>query len=622
MLNTKIPSTKTAKYLSFITLSSLLVACGGGGGGGGSSTPPPTPVSSVASSASSAPASSSSSSVASSSSSAAAVAGLIKLNQIGYKPTAEKLAVIPAVAATTFTVTKTSDNSVVLNGNLSAAQTWAPAGESVKLADFSTLTVAGDYTLTVAGIEKSASFKIATNAYDALNAGAIKAYYFNRASTELLETHAGIYKRAAGHPGTRVLIHKSAATAARPEGTVVSAPKGWYDAGDYNLYVVNAGISTYTLLAAYERYADYFKTQALNIPESTDAVPDVLNEVMWNLEWMLAMQDPNDGGVYHKLTSKNFSGMVMPNADTSERYMVQKATAATLDFAAVMAAASRIYAPYEAAYPGLSAKMLSAAKSAYQWAKANPALYYAQPSDISTGGYGDGDVKDEFAWAAAELYITTKDNAYYTDLNPTTVTADVPWWGGVKSLGWISLAHNLDSLTGVADKALIKSRLDGVAAGIAAKKTTSAYGVPLVSGDFNWGSNSGALNQAMMLLAAYELDNSKADYLKTAQSLLDYVLGRNPTDFSFVTGFGVRTPQNIHHRPSEADGIAGSIPGFLAGGANAGQEDKSGCAVPYPSNLPAKSYLDYTCSYASNEIAINWNAPLVYVSAALQVLTP
>jgi endoglucanase len=610
------PNNRTTKYLSIVALSSILVACGSGGSK--SSTPPPSAISSAASSASSAPASSSSSAA----SSTAAVTALIKLNQIGYKPSAEKLAVIPAVAATTFTVTKTSDNSVVLTGNLSAAQTWAPAEESVKLADFSSLTAAGDYTLTVAGIEKAASFKIATNAYDALNAGAIKAFYFNRASTALLEAHAGVYKRAAGHLGTKVYIHKSAATAARPEGTIVSAPKGWYDAGDYNLYVVNSGISTYTLLAAYERYANYFKTQNLNIPESADAVPDLLNEAMWNLEWMLAMQDPNDGGVYHKLTSKNFSGMVMPEADTSDRFMVQKATAATLDFAAVMAAASRIYAPYDATYPGISTKMLNAAKSAYQWAKANPAIYYEQPSDIATGGYGDGDVKDEFAWAAAELYITTKDNAYYTDLNPSAVTADIPSWAGVKSLGWISLAHNVDSLTSAADKTLIKNRLDSVAAGIAAKKPSSAYGVPLVNGDFNWGSNSGALNQAMMLLAAYELDNSKADYLKTAQSLLDYVLGRNPTDFSFVTGFGVRTPQHIHHRPSVADGIAGSIPGFLAGGANPGQQDKNGCSVPYPSNLPAKSYLDDSCSYASNEIAINWNAPLVYVSAALQVLTP
>ena len=603
------------QYVSLLTLSSLLAACGSSGGSSKPSTP-----SSIAASSTVSLGSSSNISVGASSS-AAGVAALIKLNQIGYKPNAEKLAVVPSVAATSFTVTKVSDNSVVLTGNLSEAQTWAPSAESVKLADFSSITAAGDYSLSVAGVQNPASFKIAANAYDALNAGAIKAFYFNRASTELLEANAGVYKRAAGHADTKVYIHKSAATSLRPENTVISAPKGWYDAGDYNLYIVNSGISTYSLLAAYEAYPTYFNAQNLNIPESNDAVPDVLNEAMWNLEWMLAMQDPNDGGVYHKLTSKAFSGFVMPNADTADRYVVQKATAATLDFAAVMAAASRIYAPYESTYPGVSAKMLNAAKAAWAWAKANPAIYYDQPADISTGGYGDMDATDEFAWAAAELYITTKDNAYYTALNPTSVTADVPSWGGVKSLGWISLAHNINSLTSAADKALIKSRLDGLASGIAAQKPASAYGVPLVNGDFNWGSNSGALNKAMMLTVAYELDNTKTDYLKAAQSLLDYVLGRNATDYSFVTGFGARTPQNIHHRPSVADTVPGSIPGFLAGGPNPGQQDKADCSVSYPSNLPAKSYLDNTCSYASNEIAINWNAPLVYVSAALQVLT-
>ncbi|GGY85292.1 endoglucanase [Cellvibrio zantedeschiae] len=604
-------NTKSQKYISLVTLSLILTACSGGGDG--NSTPPPANSSSL----SSMPASTSSSIA-----STAAQSDLIKLNQIGYKPGAEKLAVVPAVSATTFTVSKTSDNSVVLTGNLSAAQTWEPANESVKLADFSSITTAGDYKLTVDGIEKPANFTIAANAYDALNAGAIKAFYYNRASTPLLESHAGVYKRAAGHADTKVYIHKSAASAARPEGTVVSAPKGWYDAGDYNLYIVNSGISTYSLLAAYEGYENYFKNQNLNIPESADDVPDLLNEAMWNLEWMLAMQDPNDGGVYHKLTSKSFSGFVMPDADTSDRFLVQKATPAALDFAAVMAAASRIYAPYESTYPGVSSKMLKAAKSAYQWAKANPAIYYTQPSDIATGAYGDKDATDEFAWAAAELYITTKDDSYYADLNPSAVTANVPAWGDVKSLAWISLAHHLDSLTKVADKTLIKNRLNNLATDIVAKKMASAYGVPLVNGDFNWGSNSGALNQAIMLLAAYEVDNTKTDYLKTAQSLLDYVLGRNPTDFSYVTGFGVRTPQNVHHRPSVADGIAGSIPGFLAGGPNPGQQDKKDCSVPYASSLPAKSYLDHSCSYASNEIAINWNAPLVYVSAALQVLTP
>ncbi len=547
-----------------------------------------------------------------------AVPDRIKLNQLGFTPNAEKLAVVPAVDATRFTVVKAGTGEQVLSGDLSAGAIWEPALESVKLADLSSLSSAGDYELRVAGVAEAAKFSIATNAYDAVNAAALKAYYFNRASTELLEANAGIYKRAAGHPDTHVLIHASAADAKRPEGTVVSAAKGWYDAGDYNKYIVNSGITTYTLLAAFQRFPTFFTAQSLNIPESADAVPDILNEVMWNLEWMLAMQDPNDGGVYHKLTSKGFNGFEMPETDKSERYLVQKTTAATLDFAAVMAAASRIYRNYESQYPGKSAQMLAAAKSAWTWANANPAIYYSQPSDIQTGAYGDNNVSDEFFWAGSELYITTADNNYYTGLN-TTENADVPGWGGVKSLGWISLAQNLNSLTSAADEALIKNRLDTLATGIASKKATSPYGVSLETGDFFWGSNSGALNQAMMLLEAYQLDTSKIAYRNAAQALFDYVLGRNATDYSFVTGFGVKSPLNIHHRPSGGDGIAAPIPGFIVGGPHPDHYNDCGS---YPSPLPAKSFVDEQCSYSTNEIAINWNAPLVYVSAALQVLAP
>ena len=96
------------------------------------------------------------------------------------------------------------------------------------------------------------------------------------------------------------------------------------------------------------------------------AIPDLLNEALWNLEWMLTMQDPHDGGVYHKLTNKRFDGVVMPHEATSERYVVQKSTAAALDFAAVMATASRVLAKYEEQLPGMSARMLAAAESAWQ----------------------------------------------------------------------------------------------------------------------------------------------------------------------------------------------------------------------------------------------------------------
>lgn len=603
--------THLVSALTLVGLSGLMLGCGSGGGSSSGTT---------ASSAKSASSTAVTiSSVATSSS--AAVAGNIKLNQLGFLPESAKWAVVPAGTAISFKVINATTNAEVFSSNLSAAAIWSASEESVKLADFSSVKTPGDYLLRVEGMNDSYQFTIANDVYSALTAASIKAFYFNRNSAALLTTHAGIFARPLGHPDTQVLVHPSAASAARPAGTVISSPKGWYDAGDYNKYIVNSGIATYSLLAAYEHFPEIFNGQNLNIPESSDALPDLLNETLWNLEWMLSMQDPNDGGVYHKLTNKNFDGTVMPHQATSERYVVQKTTAAALDFAAVMATASRVVAQYETQLPGMSAKMLAAAESAWNWAVANPAVTYKQPDDVKTGEYGDDNLADEFAWAAAELYITSKKDAYYTAMKPTDTFATVPSWGDVRSLGWISLAHHRDNLTAVADKQLIVNRIDGLSANLQSVWAASPYRVTMQKNDFVWGSNSVALGQAMMLVQGYRL-NGKREYLDAAQAMLDYVLGRNATDMSFVTGYGDKATLHPHHRPSEADGIAEPIPGFIAGGPQPGQQDKSGCNVVYPSNIAAKSYLDDWCSYASNEIAINWNAPLVYVSAAIQALTP
>lgn len=606
--------TRFGKTLALVLCTSLtLSACN-------SSSEKPA-VSSSSSSSSLASSSVTSSSIASSAASSTSSQGLhtslIKVNQLGFMPQSSKLAIIPNVASSHFDLIDTATNTRVFSGDLTAEKTWAPAQESVKVADFSEFNEPGNYLVRVAGVADSVKFVIAENAYQAVNAAAIKAFYFNRASFALTSEFAGVYARPLGHPDDVVLIHPSAASSARPAGTVISSPKGWYDAGDYNKYIVNSGIATYTLLAAYEHFPDYFAQQNLQIPESNNHWPDLLDEVYWNLAWMLTMQDPNDGGVYHKLTNLNFDGSVMPHKATTPRYVVQKTTAAALDFAAVMATASRVYQPYDAA---LASQMLTAAKQAWSWAKANPSITYKQPSDVRTGEYGDNNLSDEFTWAAAELYITSQDDQYYQAMKAEQTSASVPSWGDVKGLGWISLAHHRDHLTALADQALIVKRIKNLADNLLSTANTSAYRVSMKTGDFVWGSNSVALNQAMILIQAERLSGDNT-YLKAAQSQLDYVLGRNATDFSFVTGFGTKSTMNPHHRPSEADGIAAPVPGFIAGGPQAGQQDKADCQVAYPSKIPAKSYLDHQCSYASNEIAINWNAPLVYVSAAIQVLT-
>lgn len=546
------------------------------------------------------------------------IADDIKLNQLGFLPGAAKVAVVPDGTARDFTVVEAGSGKVVLSGALGQAARSSDAGDTVRLASFAALNKPGKYQLRVAGLPDSQPFDISPSAYHAVSAAALKAFYFNRASVALDAKHAGVYARAAGHPDTQVLIHASAASAARPVGAVISSPKGWYDAGDYNKYIVNSGIATYTLLAAYEDFPAFFQKQNLNIPESGNGRPDILNEIWWNLEWMLTMQDSADGGVYHKLTNLRFDGNVMPDKATQPRYVVQKTTAAALDFAAVMATASRVYAPFDKA---LAARMLTAAQSAWRWAEAHPREYYQQPKDVATGEYGDKDVSDEFVWAAAELYITTGNDDYYKALRAPEQAAIVPSWGEVRGLAWMSLARHRKTLSAAADQQLIASRIDTLAQKLTDGWKQSAYGIPMQTSDFVWGSNAVALNQAMVLLHGYRL-TSKRDYLDAAQASLDYVLGRNAVDTSFVTGYGARSTLHPHHRPSEADGIAAPVPGFLAGGPQPGQQDQHHCPQPYPSRLPAKSYLDHECSYASNEIAINWNAPLVYVSAALQALTP
>jgi len=552
---------------------------------------------------------------------ATAAPGIVKVNQIGFLPGSQKLAVVPQDAGARFEVVPAAGGKPVFSGTLGAPARWDASGETVRIADFTGLVAPGQYRIKVDGLPLSDAFPVKPDNYRALSAASLKAFYFNRTAIALAPQYAGAWARPAGHPDDKVVVHASAASGSRPAGTVIASSKGWYDAGDYNKYLPSSGISTYTLLAAFEHFPRWFERLDVNIPESGNGVPDVIDEAMWNLAWMLSMQDPADGGVYHKLTNLKFDAMVMPHlAQKEPRYVVAKSTSAALNFAATMAAASRVLAPYQKQYPGMAAKMLAASEAAWKWAQANPAVLFKNPPDVVTGEYGDARVDDEFAWAAAELYITTGKDSYYTAMQPETVSSTYPAWDDVRGLAWMSLAHHRERLTPMADRKLIAARVDGLAERLAQEWRTSGYRVPMKASDFVWGSNAVMLNQAMMLLQGYRL-NGKRDYLLASQSALDYVLGRNALGYSFVTGFGARPSLHPHHRPSQGDSVAAPVPGWVTGGPQPFQQDKAECP-PYPSTLPALSYLDHVCSFASNEVAINWNAPLVYVSAALSELTP
>ncbi len=361
-------------------------------------------------------------------------------------------------------------------------------------------------------------------------------------------------------------------------------------------------------------HPEVYKSLNWNIPESNNQLPDILDEAKWNIDWMLTMQDPNDGGLYHKLTTKNFEGYVLPKDAVKQRYVVQKTTTAALNHAAVMAMAYRVYQPFDAAY---AEKCLNSGLKAWEWANKNPHVYYQQPADVKTGQYEDNNDSDEFFWAAVELTLATGKAEYLSSVeNWENTENSIPNWQNVAGLGWISLSVYSEKLPSELSKEIIKKKVTTLCEELVNSYENSAYGIVMGvnQNDFVWGSNSTTANQSMVLLSAYSIYKNP-EYLEAAKANLDYLLGRNPTGYCYVTGFGSKPTMNPHHRTSQSDGIENPVPGFLAGGPQPEQQDK--CAN-YKSKLPALSYLDEMCSYSTNEVTINWNAPLVFDVAAIQ----
>ena len=430
---------------------------------------------------------------------------VVQVNQSGYLPTASKQALLQgATAPQQFRIFDAS-GTMVFAGQSSAPADWALAAEKVATLDFSALQQPGFYQLQLQNDCPLTPFRVAPAVYSSLHDGAVKAFYYNRASTALDATHAGPYARAAGHPDDEVLVHASAASASRPAGALISAPKGWYDAGDYNKYVVNSGVSTYTLLQAYSDFPAFYTNRQWQIPESENALPDLLDEVLWNLDWLRAMQDPADGGVYHKLTNLTFDGVVMPGDATKPRYVVQKTTAAALNYAAVMAKASRVLA----ALPAEQARAVDYAKSAeaaWRWALAHPDVVYRQPADVKTGAYGDDVLSDEFAFAAGALYLQNGNADYLAAFDAFWQKA-----GSLEVAGWANpLALVVAELAATptvpaALRATLQQQMTGLANEFVRQQQQSPTALALVESDFVWGSNAVALNKAMLLLQSARL---------------------------------------------------------------------------------------------------------------------
>jgi endoglucanase len=369
-------------------------------------------------------------------------------------------------------------------------------------------------------------------------------------------------------------------------------------------------------------FPDALRSLSLDIPESGRALPDFLAEIKWNLNWMLSLQDPTDGGVWHKQTSLHFCAFILPQDDHLVSQVIGtgvapfKSTCATADLASVMAIAARCYQPFD---PAFAARCLSAARLAWTWARKFPNVTFNNPPTVLTGGYGDHDCSDELLWASAELFRTTREPQYesallesITPLLPT-LKISVPSWGNVASMGlWTYALATASKPTAIT--AAIQQATQTAAAQLIDRAHHNGYGNTLSLNDYHWGSNSNAGNQSLLLLVARRFHLGNQPALDAALANLHYLLGRNCFGISWVTQLGQRPFQHPHHRPSAADNIAAPWPGLLSGGPNAHGGDTVADALPKAP--PMRMWLDDQRAYSMNEIAINWNAPLVFLLAA------
>ena len=523
----------------------------------------------------------------------------ILMNQVGYRPEDVKHAVLKDGVYDTFKVVDEAGKTV-LEGKVTGPVHNENAGEDNYLADFSKVSAPGKYYL-IAGDVKSEAICVGENVYQDLLYDITRFFYLQRCGCEIPAELGGKFAHKSCHD-TKARIYGT--------DTFIDVNGGWHDAGDYGRYVAPAAMTVAQLLLAYQNSGKLRKLE-LNIPESGRALPDVLSEIKYELDWMLKMQDRVTGQVYHKVTCASFPGFVMPEYETEELIISPVSVTATATFAASLAMASSFYEDYNEAF---SKTLLDAAKKAYG-ALAGMSMPggFKNPSDIVTGEYGDPVDRDELYWAAAALYQATGMEQYRKDFETLAKEQimhgygweDVATYG---NLAYLSAQYPKDEalveaikkdMTALADKYLEIGKKD-------------SYECCL--DEYKWGSNLYLAEIGSHLYDAYALTGNE-EYLKAAWEQFHYLMGKNPTGYCYVTGYGYKAPVYPHHRPSAA--ADSPMPGMLVGGPDCGLHDPD--AVEHCTGKPAaKCYIDVLGSYSTNEVTIYWNSALIYLMLMLK----
>ncbi|WP_405775059.1 glycoside hydrolase family 9 protein [Streptomyces sp. NBC_01538] len=556
----------------------------------------------------------------------------VRVNQVAYLPAGPKNATLVTDSTQPLPwQLKNAGGKTVAHGRTVPRGTDVSSGQNVHSIDFGSYRKGGTGLTLVADGETSRPFDIGASAYDRLRRDSLKYYYTQRSGIAIRGDLRPGYARPAGH--VDVAPNQGDSKVPCQPGVcdyTLDVTGGWYDAGDHGKYVVNGGISTWELLSTYERalhartgQRDQLGDGTLAIPESGNKVPDILDEARWELEFMLKMQvpagQPLAGMAHHKIHDEKWTGLpLLPSDDPQKRELHPPTTEATLNLAATAAQAARLYRPYDRPF---AARALAVARKAWTAALAHPALH-ADPNDATGGGaYNDTDAQDEFYWAATELYLSTGEKAFEQHiLNSPVNTADIflPLgfdWARTAAAARLDLATVPSKLPG-RDR-IRQSVLKG-ADRYLATLAAQPYGMPYApdANVYDWGSNAQVLNNAVVIATAYDISGA-SKYRDGALQSMDYLLGRNALNMSYVTGYGEANSHQQHSRwyAHQLDpNMPSPPPGTLAGGANSSIQDPyaqsklQGCVGQF-------CYIDDIQSWSTNEHAINWNAALARMAS-------
>jgi endoglucanase len=575
----------------------------------------------------------------------------IHVNQLGYFPSEKKRATLVftgedakqrATKPVPFELVD-SAGTVLYRGMTEPFGRDATSDVYVQRLEFSSFTDAKkDLKLRIVAQAGSAEpltsdrFSIDAQLLNPLSRDALRYIYYTRSGIALKQPYVqnSVWERTEGHPtDTQVPCAPDAHCSYS-----LDVSGGWYDAGDYGKYVVNGGFSVWLLMNLWEVSQQNgwavagSNGQDLNIPESGNGIPDLLDEAKWELEWMLKMQVPEGfpqaGLVHHKMHDEDWSALgTMPQlSEKTKRYLRPVSTAATLNLAAVAAQASRVFAKLD---PEFSERCRVAARRAWDAAQEHPSLLVTLADNHGGGAYEDASISDERFWAATELYLSTRDARYWSILSQSrhylappaqdaaTGVLQAMDWRTTDTLGTLSLAldskaapieareRSMKAIIAIAERFLALSNADG-------------FGQPYAGTHYPWGSNSFILNNGIILAYAHAFTKDRR-FLDGAVATMDYILGRNALGKSHVSGYGTRPLTNPHHRLwARAIGpkFPPPPPGVVCGGPNSDLQDPYSKAA----NLGCVGqtcYVDHIDAYSANEVAINWNAELAWLTAYL-----